>query len=216
MYSYDNDVDEISFPPISLIAFLCVVVAAVLLRKRMIPRHLGRLSTRTRDQSIHDRFRESIESTAAIVYDDRSVTLWRTEPNSGYYECVFKEFEIRDIKTSQVFAGDGQERKYQTKLEFKYDIVKKGYAISGTRSATGKFFAIEEGFLSFSGMTYWVERASDANSNSYLVIGSFEGSTFLGEWLGTDGTRGKYQLTLRLEIEMAGTDVLELAIGVPA
>ena len=155
------------------------------------------------------------------------------KPQSGYFDCSFREFALYDKKTSQMFSGPasdpGTVRRFQNKLDFNErgspqnvneqmtNNIDLNY-ISGARSAPGEgHYTIEKGFVvSSTGAAYWVERSSEI---SFLVRGTFQGDgSFFGEWLSSDGARGSYDLEPQNrspQPQSTPQNVTVAAIGVP-
>jgi len=202
--------------------------------------HLRRLAFRvSRHKSRRNHFQTSIQMVSEEV---RNSSLDENDenqsevvlsaiitPQSGYFDCSFREIELYDKKSSQTFLGPtsdpGTTRHFQNKLNFNEggspanDESNEIRFISGTRSAPGDgHFTIEQGFVATAtGAAYWVEISNEV---CYLVRGTFQhvesGGHFSGEWLSSDGARGSYDLEPQnRSLPLTEDNVTVAAIGIP-
>jgi hypothetical protein len=207
MTEYDDDVYsdgeqgfhwyDISLPLVALI----LTMVRFCVCKRMMPSTLQVFCLRSYQRNYAAGLAVSVSEVARTVRSDRTEASL-VEPASGVYDCVMKEHEIVDKKTADIICGGAITESTMT-LIFTIDVhTNGGMSIKGRRSSNrtnGGFFTIEEGFVASSGMAYWVERSS---KQSILVSGSFRDDYFEGEWLTSDGTRGRYtNFTLRDKVE---------------
>ena len=151
-----------------------------------------------------------------------------TCPLPGTFEVELREYGVTDKKSGDTLGGNITRSKlHLTFIEEEYYGAASngtcGWKIRGsrrnhignigtdglpiieksTKSTSGSFLAIEQGFLSPTGEAYWVERGS-ASQPSVLAVVQFtsmnsgsEGGTggcegFVGEFLSSENTNGRY------------------------
>jgi hypothetical protein len=162
-------------------------------------------------------FQQIVKTVADTVQKDSKDHPSRN-PESGVYSVDFKQTSISDSKTNTLLRGGFSDLSILT-IQVTPDVESAhvGWLVKGTRKTTGKdFYVISEGFVAASGKAYWVETSS---YQSLLVIGNFQGSSFTdGEWLSSNGDRGRYTNFHRLKLVEADTAVIlgDNALAQPA
>lgn len=179
-------------------------------RKEHSSRHL-------RTQSMTRGFQQIVKTVADTVQKDSKDHPSRN-PESGVYSVDFKQTSISDSKTNTLLRGGFSDLSILT-IQVTPDVESAhvGWLVKGTRKTTGKdFYVISEGFVAASGKAYWVETSS---YQSLLVTGNFQGNSFTdGEWLSSNGDRGRYTNFHRLKLVEADTAVVlgDNALAQPA
>jgi hypothetical protein len=197
------DVSAESASTIFLLPILLAMVCAKWLRSA---RRQNRRGTALHRQRMEAAFsRDAVRNVAALVREDYGDPSAK-DPESGVYQVDFRETTILDSKTSNVLYGGFPNRSVLT-IQLTRDIESNGWSIQGSRKGAEKdFYVISEGFVAPSGKTYWVETN---DHQSILVFGVFQGDAFTnGEWLSSNGDRGRYTEFRRLEVIQADTAIM--------
>ena len=158
-------------------------------------------------KSMDKGFQQIVKTVADNVKQDSNEPT-STYPESGVYNVDFKQTSISDNKTSTLLHG-GLLNTSALTIQVTPDIESSngGWLVQGSRKTNGKdFYVISQGFVAASGKAYWVETSS---YQSLLVTGCFRGASFSdGEWLSSNGDRGRYTDFHRLNLVEADTAVM--------
>ena len=200
-----------------LVVFICEVVGESASLVQLIPIVgiavcvLWIRGARRQRRSGTARHRESMEAAfhslkTALICDYNGDSSSAKDPESGVYQVDFRETAILDSKSNNVLYGGFLNRSVLT-IQLTRDVEPNGWSIQGSRKGAEKdFYVISQGFVSPSGKAYWVETS---NHQTILVSGVFQGDTFTeGEWLSSNGDRGRYTDFRRLEVVLADTAVV--------
>lgn len=156
-------------------------------------------------QSMAAGFQQTVKGVASHIHRDGGEPCTK-KPESGVFQVDIRETAISDRKTSTLLHG-GLEKRSVLTVQVTPDVESGGWSVQGTRTTTGKqgFYVISEGFIAPSGKAYWVETG---NSESILVSGDYQGDVFSGEWLSSNGDRGRYSDFRRENVVEADTAIV--------
>lgn len=190
------------FSPLHLISFVGITLFARSMRSSR-----NRRDSTSRRQSMETGFQQTVRTVASDVHNDSDTPTTRN-PESGVYQVEFKQTSILDTKTNHLLHGGFTSPSVLT-IQVNPDLESSngGWFVQGIRKSTGKeFYVISEGFIAASGKAYWVETSS---YQSLLVTGYFQGSSFTsGEWLSSNGDRGRVNEFTRMTVVEADTAVV--------
>lgn len=200
--------NEISYILHLMTIVVCTCFALLLrnVRSRRFLRPGGSVHYR---QSMESNFLRTVKLTADVIRQDQGKA-YSTPPESGIYEVDVRELTISDSKSNNLLHGGFSDPSVLT-VQVKPDDKSNGWTIQGTRKSKGKaFYAISEGFVAPSGKAYWVETS---NYQTLLVSGEYAGGQFCGDWLSSNGNRGRYTEFHRVNVLKADTAIV--STGVP-
>lgn len=160
---------------------------------------------------------QQIETEADSTAAATSTWLWSQPPADGIFQVHAPAFSIVHKKSGDVVHGNSSQSG-RSILSITYHLraapgkgVGGGWTLQGTRrgvrvdgpvqspqrSPPPALYAIEEGLrVASTGKAYWVEKNSKV---AILVVGTWRGDTFDGEWLSSTGKRGPYSDCTRIE-----------------
>jgi len=211
--------------PLTLFGLICLYLCC-LRRNKRTNRSVLNLKVREVARSVRDRVKvvTDIEDTSVVKH-----RIFVSPPPGGIYQVEDRKYGIVDKKTDESFIEGNL---YQTRMHLIFQEIKKqekedifGWSIRGTRSC-GKEgnFTIRDGFVSsLSYEAYWEEemgsvrrivkghflvpeKKSKRESNS-LDESNSSSVSFDGEWLSSDGTRGKFLEFRRIESVETGIPI---------
>lgn len=210
MTVHDDDLwtgeDSHTYSWFSFKLLLIVLIVLVCFRGRINSR-LRLYRAKPSKRNYASGFAGSVSQVAHTIRADCTEALFEG-PASGIYDCEMKEHEMTDKKTADIIRGGNITASTITLVFTNDSETSGGMSINGrrciSRTTGGGFYTIEEGCVASSGVAYWVERSSE---QSILVSGCFRGDSFDGEWLTSEGARGRYtKFTQREKVEADGAE----------
>jgi hypothetical protein len=156
-------------------------------------------------------------TAAAAASDVEEAHALRKQPADGIFQVHAPAFNIVHKKSGDVLHGNSSQSGRSILSVTYHPRVDKagkgggGWTLQGTRrgvrmdgpaqspqrSPPPALYAIEEGLrVASTGKAYWVEKNSKV---AILVVGTWRGDTFDGEWLSSTGKRGPYSDCTRIE-----------------
>lgn len=188
-----------------LLHFIAVVVGISCAARLKNYRVRRNLHGAVRRESMENGFQEIVRTTADCIKNEYIGDPSIQHPKSGVYHVNARETAISDSKTNTMLHG-GFEKPSILTIQVTPISDVDGWSVQGTRKTTGKeFYVISEGFVSPSGKAYWVETCS---CQSILVCGDYRGETFMGEWLSSNGDRGRYTDFQQVKVVEADTAIV--------
>mmetsp|Transcript_125914 Transcript_125914/g.187949 ORF Transcript_125914/g.187949 Transcript_125914/m.187949 type:complete len:262 (-) Transcript_125914:106-891(-) len=168
---------------------------------------------RSRKEAMDQGFAKTVDSVAKQVKSSgrRNGSGHRVKPLAGKYKCVMRYQDIISRHDSTPLFAKQTPVAYFMTLEVLE--TPDGFSLEGHRiDGNGHRWEVEESHINCQGQTYWVERSADTR---ILAHGKFANTkVFEGEWMVSDGLRGKYSEFVYIPPATTSSRV-EVHVGVP-
>lgn len=202
----DSLIYDIYVVILSTFVFLFLIWAATRAMKRKLT-----LRFRPKDKAMLAGFRDAVAETSLKLRsgeNESASPLSFLTAGKYFFSVDLKEHEIRDYQTRNLLVDEsfGQQKSILT-LDLSSDKKNDGWILNGRRTVASdstiksyqtspsRCYEIQDGWVSPSGETYWVESGDD---RQLLTVGKFKANdsdddlSFDGEWLSSKGERGRY------------------------
>jgi hypothetical protein len=187
---------------------------------------------RSRRQAMHQGFAKTVDTVAKQVklknnHSGKQASSSRKQTPTiplltGKYKCVMRFQEITGRYDKTTVYGNTAPVAYVLNLVVQEEDSNKnnGRLLSGSRlDGDGNTWTLEEGYMNnHSGEAYWVEHCQEMRILAHGKFVAAKGvssvsSSFEGEWMSSDGTRGRYSEFVY--IPPTSKQEREVYVGVP-